>query len=108
MQMCKVYKQCLQIFLTIKSPDELVITKQACRDDSIVSLFFLNSSSTVLWKSRKTYRESASRFSRGTVLNMLKQSEINRKKKKDATTFSRQACFVNRFTLQGFNERIFM
>ena len=28
--------------------------------------------------------------------------------KKDATTFSRQACFVNRFTLQGFNERIFM
>ena len=23
--------------------------------------------------------------------------------KKDATTFSRQACFVNRFTLQGFN-----
>ena len=28
--------------------------------------------------------------------------------KKDATTFSRQACFVNRFTLQGFNGRIFM
>ena len=28
--------------------------------------------------------------------------------KKDATTFSRQACFVNRFTLQGINERIFM
>ena len=27
---------------------------------------------------------------------------------KDKTTFSRQACFVNRFTLQGFNERIFM
>ena len=25
------------------------------------------------------------------------------KRKKDATTFSRQACFVNRFTLQGFN-----
>ena len=24
------------------------------------------------------------------------------KRKKDATTFSRQACFVNRFTLQGF------
>ena len=24
------------------------------------------------------------------------------REKKDATTFSRQACFVNRFTLQGF------
>ena len=55
------------------------------------------------------YRESASRFSHGTVLNMLKQSKINiLRGKKDATTFSRQACFVNRFTLQGFNERIFM
>ena len=30
------------------------------------------------------------------------------KRKNDATTFSRQACFVNRFTLQGFNEGIFM
>ena len=28
--------------------------------------------------------------------------------KKDTTTYSRQACFVNRFTLQGFNERIFI
>ena len=46
------------------------------------------------------YRESASRFSRGTVLNTLKQSGINiLRGKKDATTFSRQACFVNRFTL---------
>ena len=26
--------------------------------------------------------------------------------KKDATTFSRQSCFVNRFTLQGFNKRV--
>ena len=52
--------------------------------------------------------ESASQFSRGTVLNTLKQSRINiLRGKKDATTFSRQACFVNRFTLQGFNERIF-
>ena len=52
--------------------------------------------------------ESASRFSRGAVLNMLKQSGINiLRGKKDTTTFSRQACFVNRFTLQGFNERIF-
>ena len=50
------------------------------------------------------YRESASRFSHGTVLNMLKQSEINiLRGKKDATRFSQQACFVNRFTLQGFN-----
>ena len=41
------------------------------------------------------YRESASRFSRGTVLNTLKQSGINTLRgKKDATTFSRQACFV--------------
>ena len=28
--------------------------------------------------------------------------------KKDATTFTQQACFMNHFTLQGFNERIFM
>ena len=55
------------------------------------------------------YRESAGRFSRETVLNTLKQSGINiLRGKKDATTFSRQACFVNRFTLQGFNKRIFM
>ena len=55
------------------------------------------------------YRESAGRFSRETVLNTLKQSGINiLRGKRDATTFSRQACFVNRFTLQGFNERIFM
>ena len=48
--------------------------------------------------------ESASR----TVLNTLKQRGINiLRGKKDATTFSQQACFVNCFTLQGFNERIF-
>ena len=40
MQVRKVYKRWLRIFLTIKSPDEWVITKQACRDESIVSLFF--------------------------------------------------------------------
>ena len=35
------------------------------------------------------YRESASRFSHGTVLNTLKQSGINiLRGKKDATTFS--------------------
>ena len=28
--------------------------------------------------------------------------------KKGRNYISRQACFVNRFTLQGFNERIFM
>ena len=28
--------------------------------------------------------------------------------KKGRNSISRQACFVNRFTLQGFNERIFM
>ena len=39
-RICKVYNWWLRIFLTIKSPDEWVITKQACRDDSIVSLFF--------------------------------------------------------------------
>ena len=45
-------------------------------------------------------RESVSRFLRGTVLNTLKQSGINiLRGKKDATTFSQQACFVNRFTL---------
>ena len=43
MQVRKVYKRWLRIFLTIKSPDEWVITKQACRDESIVSFFpFLN------------------------------------------------------------------
>ena len=41
MQVRKVYKRWLRIFLTIKSPDEWVITKQACRDESIVSFFFL-------------------------------------------------------------------
>ena len=34
---------------------------------------------------------------------MLKQSGINiLRGKKDTTSFSQQACFVNRFTLQGF------
>ena len=56
------------------------------------------------------YRKSANRFSRGTVLNTLKQSRINKyyERKKRRNYISRQACFVNRFTLQGFNERIFM
>ena len=49
-----------------------------------------------------TYRKSASRFSRGTVLNTLKQSRINiMRGKKGRNYISRQACFVNRFTLQG-------
>ena len=30
----------VQIFLTVKSPDEWEITKQACRDKNIVSLYF--------------------------------------------------------------------
>ena len=35
------------------------------------------------------YRKSASRFSRGTVLNTLKQSRVNiMRGKKDVTTFS--------------------
>ena len=46
------------------------------------------------------YRKSASRFSRGTVLNMLKQSRINiMRGKKGRNYISRQACFVNCFTL---------
>ena len=50
------------------------------------------------------YRKSASRFSRGTVLNTLKQSRINiMRGKKGRNYISRQACFVKRFTLQGFN-----
>ena len=54
-----------------------------------------------------TYRESASRFSRGTVLNTLKQSGINiLRGKKDATTFSRQAWFVKRFTKQACRENV--
>ena len=39
MQIYKVYKRWYE-FLTVKSPDEWAITKQACRDESIVSLFF--------------------------------------------------------------------
>ena len=39
MQVCRLYKWWLWIFFTIKSPDEWVITKQACRDESIVSFF---------------------------------------------------------------------
>ena len=30
----------VRIFWTIKTPDERATTKQACRDESIVSLFF--------------------------------------------------------------------
>ena len=49
------------------------------------------------------YRKSASLFSRRTVLNTLKQSRINiMRGKKGRNYISRQACFVNRFTLQGF------
>ena len=44
----------VQIFLTIKSPDEWAITKQACRDKSIVSLFF--SPSQHISRSTSTYR----------------------------------------------------
>ena len=41
MQICKLYVQrWLRIFLTIKFPDKRVTTKQACRDERIVSLFF--------------------------------------------------------------------
>ena len=39
MQVCKLYKWWLWIFFTIKSSDEWVITKQACKDESIVSVF---------------------------------------------------------------------
>ena len=35
----KVYSRCLWIFLSLKSPEEWAITKQACRDESVV--FFL-------------------------------------------------------------------
>ena len=40
MQICKVCKGWLRIFLATKSPDEGVITKQACKDESTVCLFF--------------------------------------------------------------------
>ena len=44
-----------------------------------------------------------------TVLSAVIYIYINiLRGKRDATTFSRQACFVNRFTLQGFNERLLM
>ena len=41
MQICKVCKGWLRIFLATKSPDEGVITKQACKDESTVCFFFL-------------------------------------------------------------------
>ena len=45
------------------------------------------------------YRKSSSRFSRGTVLNTLKQNRINiMRRKKGRNYISRQACFVNRET----------
>ena len=45
------------------------------------------------------YRKSSSRFSRGTVLNTLKQNRINiMRGKKGRNYISRQACFVNRET----------
>ena len=41
LQACSVITHSSGDFIRrIKSPDELVITKQACRDESIVSLFF--------------------------------------------------------------------
>ena len=53
------------------------------------------------------YRESASRLSRGTVLNTLKRSGINiLGGKKDTTTFSWQAWFVKRFTKQACLENV--
>ena len=56
------------------------------------------------------YRKSASQFSRGTVLNTLKQSRINIKyyeRKKRCNYISRQACSlwrVKRFTKQACRE----
>ena len=53
----------------------------------------------------------------GMVLSILKLRAIQHiyiyiykyyEGKKGRNYVSRQACFVNRFTLQGFNERIFM
>ena len=41
MQIFKVGKGLLRIFLATKSPDEGVITKQACKDESTV-FFFLS------------------------------------------------------------------
>ena len=53
MQVCKLYKWWLWIFFTIKSPDEWVITKQACRDESIVSVF---SPISYILRSTSTYQ----------------------------------------------------
>lgn len=38
----------------------------------------------------------------------VEQNIYEDEKNKETTLPSRQACFVNRFTLQGFIERIFM
>ena len=42
MQICKVCKGWLRIFLATKSPDEGVITKRACKDEITVCFFFLS------------------------------------------------------------------
>ena len=84
----------------IKSPDEWAITKQACRDELVLYLSFsshniyialllcIEHCFTKVKILHYIYRKSASRFSRVTVLNTLKQSRINiMRGKKDATTF---------------------
>ena len=37
----EVYSRWLRIFLSLKSPEEWAITKQACRDESVVFFLFL-------------------------------------------------------------------
>ena len=47
------------------------------------------------------YRKSASRFSRAQYVEAEQNKYYERKKGRNY--ISRQACFVNRFTLQGFD-----
>ena len=64
--------------------------------------------SFVLQHVRLVVTKSYFKFSRGGAYILQVAYIYFLRGKKDATSFSRQACFVNRFTLQGFNERIFM
>ena len=52
-QYVEVERDYIWIFLTVKSPNEWVIMKQACRDESIASLFFYLSQYIYYWDRKK-------------------------------------------------------
>ena len=74
-------------------------TKQACRENVVASFFPLK---IYIYIYIICIYESASRFSRGTVLNTLKQSGINIKKNKQ--TNKKNPWRMKRFTKQACGE----